>query len=349
MILPATKYLLLVQKKVPGTCTRYKSKNLSIFHLRCCGTVFDANCKMSLPGRYIIDRMKRATGRYLKFPAPPYENPNYWEGVYKLMGPDDIFEWGFVSFAHFKEYQYKTYPLLPPFDSLQNNVGLDKHGVTTLRKTLGIVSRDEKSTNVTNDDDETILIIGCGNSKFGEELLEEGVSNGPIIQVDIASHAIESMNQRCAKYVESGVMRFVQDDATMLSAFNDNKIFATFDKGLLDALFCADSYEQCYDVLDSVHRVLKPGGKFCVLSKSRPEFLLERLLFKGVSNVHYKNNNPGIRVDHVQQQQGIKRIKNMWIDVNVQKLTGFFLYLFTKTPQSSARQSAQQRHRTRRM
>lgn len=142
--------------------------------------------------------------------------------------------------------------------------------VTTLGETLGVYP--EAPT------DEPVLILGSGNSKLGEHMLE-AKWRGPIIQCDVSSRAIEAISQRCAHLQTTGDMQFVTDDATVLSAFNDNKIAAVIDKGLVDALFCTESYDQCYDVMRAVHRVLIPGGVFVFLSFSRPEFIMERLLF----------------------------------------------------------------------
>jgi len=42
----------------------------------------------------------------------------------------------------------------------------------------------------------------------------------------------------------------------------------------MDAIYCADEFDQCRSILSSVNRVLKPSGVFAFLSYSRPEFLL---------------------------------------------------------------------------
>jgi len=131
---------------------------------------------------------------------------------------------------------------------------------------------------------------------------------GPIVQVDVASRVIESMSQRCAQYLPSGDMQIVQDDATILSAFQDDTLSAAIDKGLIDALFCTEDYEQCYQVMMSVHRVLKPDSYFGILSFSRPEFLLPKLLIPSKS----------------------LRTQQLWKGVQIQQLPGIILYLFHK-------------------
>ena len=37
---------------------------------------------MSLRGRYIIDRIKKAVSKHLRMPCPPYGDPVYWDRAY---------------------------------------------------------------------------------------------------------------------------------------------------------------------------------------------------------------------------------------------------------------------------
>jgi ubiquinone/menaquinone biosynthesis C-methylase UbiE len=108
-------------------------------------------------------------------------------------------------------------------------------------------------------------------------------------------------------------MNFVQDDATELSAFSSGMISACIDKGLMDAIYCADEYEQCGQVLSSVHRVLKPGGVFCVLSFSRPQFFLKNIWMPP----NARNRAPA-RVP-------------VWESVQIQELDTIMLYRFEKS------------------
>jgi len=193
----------------------------------------------------------------LRMPVPPYHKPHYWEGAYQSFGPQDSFEWGGLSLADLSQYEYQTMELdssLP-----------QKSGTTTLGKTLSVDPNAEE--------DEPILMLGCGNSKLGEEMIQNGW-RGPIIQVDVSSRVIESMSQRCASLISNGHMNFIEDDATELSAFRTGMMNCCFDKGLMDAIYCADEFDQCRSILSSVNRVLKPSGVFAFLSYSRPEFLL---------------------------------------------------------------------------
>ena len=220
---------------------------------------------MSLTGRLIIDRIKRATGRVLSFPCPPYGTPAYWDNVYRSLGKDDNYEWGSISAEELLVHRYRR--LDPTGGSAQS------FEETTLREALNLGSGEESGNGNIH---QTVLLLGCGNSRFGESLLEHCVTTS-VMQVDVASSVVESMSQRCADQIEKGYMEIIEDDATELSLLDSDSIQTTVDKGLIDALFCADEPHQIQNVLESVHRVTKPGGMFCVFSFSRPEFLLPSL------------------------------------------------------------------------
>jgi ubiquinone/menaquinone biosynthesis C-methylase UbiE len=276
-------------------------------------SLYIADLTMSLRGRYIIDRLKRSVSPYLSLPCPPYGNPSYWEGCYRSLGPTDVYEWGNVTCRDLLSYDYSLQDYDPWIDASKvaaTDTNTGPKLSTTLGETLNVHEKAEK--------DEPILILGCGNSKFGEDMFDAGW-RGPLIQVDVASRVVESMSHRCQKLQITGDMQFVQDDATLLSAFNDNKAAATFDKGLVDALFCADEYQQCHDVMTSVQRVLHPGGVFTLASFSRPEFLMEHLLISPDGKDKNKDRN-----------RNSNATKYMWGDIQIRKLDYIFLYRFQK-------------------
>jgi ubiquinone/menaquinone biosynthesis C-methylase UbiE len=250
------------------------------------------NKQMSLRGRYVIDRIKKALSNHVKLPVPPYGEPSYWDAAYKSFGPQDSFEWGDVDLSDLASYEYQTLEWDKPDSSFSEKIA------TTFGKTLSVESNAEK--------DEPILMLGCGNSKLGEDMIQSGW-RGPIIQVDVSSRIIDSMSQRCGSLISNGHMNFIEDDATELSAFRNGMINACVDKGLMDAVYCAEEYDQCMSILKSVNRVLKPGGVFVFLSYSRPEFLLPNL---ALSNHDW--NKPS------------------WDSIQVQELPQIILYRFQK-------------------
>ena len=274
---------------------------------------------MSFRGRFIIDRIKRGVGKWFKMPVPPYELPNYWEGVYHSLGPDDVFEWADVSCNDVRQYTYRplrcdeamtlvpddpTIPQAVPPPPVQPAAAAAAMIETTLEETLGLVAGSTE--------DQPVLILGCGNSKFGEDLMETGLAS-PVIQIDVSQRVVETLSIRCREALQTGDMLILQDDATVLSAIPDASCQAAVDKGLTDGLFCADAYQHCWEVLHSVHRVLRAEGQFVIFSFSKPEFLLRKLMIPDPNNLRY-----------VQQWQ------KMWSRVECRQSNFIYLYRFTK-------------------
>lgn len=255
---------------------------------------------------------------YLKLPVPPYQDPNYWEGVYRSLGPSDVFEWGNISGVDLLTQSYRSVAYEHP---VQLHTSMTKSGRNSTTE-LYRISKDTVSTSLgellgvhpNGNEDEPILVLGCGNSEFGEQLVENAWK-GPIVQVDCSARVTESLSIRCAKHLQSGDMLVLQDDATMLSALDNGTIASAFDKGLVDALFCTEDYQQIFEVFKSVHRVLQPGSIFCCLSFSRPEFILQRLLLP-----------PDHAVNIRHAQQALK----MWSHVDIRLLNNIYCYRFTK-------------------
>ncbi|GKZ00163.1 hypothetical protein MPSEU_000969500 [Mayamaea pseudoterrestris] len=290
---------------------------------------------MSLTGRYLIDRMKRALPRF-RLPVPPYHLPSYWEGVYRSLGPDDSFEWGRISSSDLFQYSYTQYNSKDGYqndDSLWRSLiatstSYTSSGVafktTTLGETLNVYPNATK--------DEPILMLGCGNSELGPDMIHTGNWRGPILMVDVSARVVESMSLRHAELISSGDLQFIQDDATILSAFGENQVSAVLDKGLVDAVFCADDLQSCWKVLQSVHRVLQPGGCFVCLSFSRPEFLLERMLQPDASSRKKHESTNSALLDASKRLQWFRKA---WENVEVRQLDRILLYRFRKTRNDS--------------
>lgn len=294
---------------------------------------------MSRTGRLVIDRVKRALSSYLRFPVPPYGKPNYWEHCYRSLGPEDWREWAQIGYQHLSEYRYKLVPL-----SAEQRLAWGIANNQNNKKTIATDNtRDDNNDDTVTDyinttwgetlqahpqagSDEPILIIGCGNSRLGESMVD-AQWRGPIVQVDVSSRLVDSMSIRNAADIESGHQQIVQDDATLLSAIADAKVYAVIDKGLLDALFCADEYQQVADCLQAAHRVLIPGGIFVTFSFSQPQFLMPRLL----------------------PTTGNRRRRSLqWHSVQVRQLDSIYLYRFQKALRETMHHPADKnRHRTR--
>lgn len=133
-----------------------------------------------------------------------------------------------------------------------------------------------------------VMMLGCGTSELGAQFVHAGYK--PIVQVDVSSRLIEMRTQQS----KLDGMKYVQDDATVLSAFEDETVRAVVDKGLIDALFCANATQQCQLAMTAVHRVLQPHARCLVFSYSRPEFLLPALAMPGWKDVEIRNINERI-------------------------------------------------------
>jgi SAM-dependent methyltransferase len=318
---------------------------------------------MSLRGRYIIDRIKRAVSSHLKMPVPPYGDSLFWEQVYnkidratplhpetQLPEFDDTFEWGNIALQDVLEYRYRQVTLEQQQHQHQQHLysyaSSSRVEETFLTTTFGQTIGEEPSQNnlVTSnilddltttsttttqeqEQEQPILMLGCGNSKMGEDMIEHGWQ-GPIIQVDISAKALELIERRSRHLNNHNndndnsdstnqkmKMKFLQEDATHLSSLRNDTIHATIDKGLLDALFCADEYDQMEDIVKSVLRVLKPGGIFCIFSFSRPEFLLPRLLPLSSSS---SSSSPMMK-------------PRMWQSIHIQELERLLIYRLQKS------------------
>jgi len=314
----------------------------------------------------VIDRMKRMVAGTFKMPVPPYGSTMFWDNVYNKMDTaitntshefDDSFEWGNVALQDVLEYKYRPVTIERQYSSTMmeeyasTSTTLDDDTVisTTFGETLGVypVVNDKSVNNQSEMKKEPILMLGCGNSKMGEEMVyppsdsfTDDVNTstssteqqqrvyqwrGPLIQVDIAKTALDLVARRTSTSTSTNhyqgegrefKMQFLHEDATHLSSIRNDTIEATIDKGLLDALFCADEYEQIQDISKSVLRVLKPGGIFVVFSFSRPEFLLPKLL--PLQPRHYSSN------------------KASWQDLQIRQLDTVLLYRFQKSLSSSS-------------
>lgn len=172
-----------------------------------------------------------------------------------------------------------------------------------------------------------ILILGCGNSSFGEDMIRRGWV-GPILQTDVSRRVVDAMAHRCNPWIQSGDMQVVLDDATVLSGFESGTVRGAVDKGLIDALHCANQASQCRNVMRSLHRVLRPGGIFCCLSFSAPEFLLPHLL-TDLSSHHQSQQSPSRS-----PELSYSVTDPMWSHVQVRKVESssnkILLYRFQK-------------------
>lgn len=118
-----------------------------------------------------------------------------------------------------------------------------------------------------------LLNIGCGNSRMSEEMYDSGFSN--ITNVDVSSVVISAMQ---AKYRDRAQMTFTQMNCTNMSEFQDASYDVVIDKALLDAILCGEDFSTNVQLLlKEVSRVLKPNGRYIVISYGKPTYRLTYL------------------------------------------------------------------------
>ena len=113
-----------------------------------------------------------------------------------------------------------------------------------------------------------ILNLGCGNSRLGEDLSEEGYED--ITNIDFSAKVISIMEEKCkAKFPK---MSFKVMDALNMKEFQTGSFNTIIDKGTLDSILCADnSVPNAQKMLAEVFRVLAPGGHYICITYGDPE------------------------------------------------------------------------------
>jgi hypothetical protein len=304
---------------------------------------------MSLRSRKFFDVLQHHPSSLLnssrfRLPCPPYHNADYWTRLHKDMSPDDVHEWGgFDLHDGLLQFRYETLlhyrgdksasKLLVEQQHLQGEVHTTTFsecmGVSqfsTIEEATGRYEELQSQTTAAKNacDNESILLIGCGNSKVGEQILMSSFV-GPILQIDISSKIIQLMTQRYQKYFREAPikrMELIVDDARGLTVLSSECVGGgVLDKGLVDVLHCSTGTLDSDDaaegpirnIVESVHRVLQPSRPFVFFSRSEPEYILRRSL--GTVNLNSD-----------------RRIIQKWKEVQVLKLIDLevFLYRFVK-------------------
>lgn len=118
--------------------------------------------------------------------------------------------------------------------------------------------------------DEAILDACCGTGDLAIALQRQGV--GPVVGSDFAPQMLEVAREKDT----SGTIRFEVADTTNLP-FEDN----TFD--IATVAFGVRNLEDLDGGFRDLCRVLKPGGRLCVLEFSRPP----NALFRGIYHTYF--------------------------------------------------------------
>ncbi|GKV29540.1 hypothetical protein SLEP1_g38458 [Rubroshorea leprosula] len=81
-----------------------------------------------------------------------------------------------------------------------------------------------------------ILVVGCGNSAFSEDMVDDGYED--VVNVDISSVVIKAMQN---KYQNRSQLKYIEMDVKDMSAFEAGSFDAVIDKGTLDSILCGSN------------------------------------------------------------------------------------------------------------
>lgn len=157
-----------------------------------------------------------------------YSTLAYWENRYQLDNPD--------NFKCFEWYQ--------TFDTLKEKI------IEYLKTT------------------DKILHVGCGTSKFAEELYIEEFKD--VVNIDFSENAIQNMLTHYKK--QQVEMNYQKMDVCNMSSFPEKSFNVVFDKALLDTILCGeDAFEKSDKMMKEIYRVLTDDGYYIIVSNGNEE------------------------------------------------------------------------------
>ena len=110
-----------------------------------------------------------------------------------------------------------------------------------------------------------ILNIGCGTSKFAEDLFYEGIKN--VINIDFSESAIRLLEDHFQEQqIET---KCIIMDVLDMKEFNDGEFNLVFDKALLDSILCGENgLDKVKIMMKEIYRVLCEEGYYIIVSNS---------------------------------------------------------------------------------
>jgi len=119
---------------------------------------------------------------------------------------------------------------------------------------------------------DTMINIGCGNSRLSEDMIEDGYKS--ITNIDISKVVIDQM---LSKLGDKPGLTWKQMDTTALD-FPDEHFDSVIIKGTMDAILCGEgSTTNVAKMCAEVSRVMKANSVFIVVSYGIPENRLSYL------------------------------------------------------------------------
>ncbi|SBT80384.1 methyltransferase, putative [Plasmodium malariae] len=118
--------------------------------------------------------------------------------------------------------------------------------------------------------DAKILNVGCGTSKFSEEMLDSGYTD--ITNIDASSACIKKMKEI---YKDKPNLKYMLMNVCDMKEFKNAEFDLIIDKACLDSIVCSeDSLKYIEEMLSEVSRILKSEGTFVVISHAQPTYRL---------------------------------------------------------------------------
>lgn len=133
-------------------------------------------------------------------------------------------------------------------------------------------------------EEDKIIILGCGNSRMAEDMVEDGYKS--IVNIDFSRVVIEQMK---TKYEDITVLGdgvdFYQLDVIDMSVdpianefkrgIPDHTYDVALDKACLDCVLTADDgAKRMRKALHEIDRILKPDGVYIVMSHNSPDVMM---------------------------------------------------------------------------
>lgn len=234
-----------------------------------------------------------------------YGSVEYWNARYS--NDTQVFEW-------LQNYQGISHLLSPNYLSPNKPFSIEKQNTEPT-----FPSRSQAK----------VLIVGCGNSRLGEDMLKDGWHGG-ITNVDFSDVVIDTMRARYKngeylRTIESKFSRIPKNSAKSIGKMKGENLnippltFACVDithglpysensfdliicKGTLDALLCSETGTVNVKIMmKECNRVLKVNGSMVVVSHGAPESRLiyfenfdDSVTWTGGIGV-YRVSKPGIK------------------------------------------------------
>ena len=110
-----------------------------------------------------------------------------------------------------------------------------------------------------------ILNVGCGTSKFAEDLFYEGIKN--VVNIDYSESAIRLLEEYFQEQqIES---KCIKMDVFDMKDFKDEEFNLVFDKALLDSVLCGENaLDSIKIMIKEIYRVLIDEGYYIIVSNS---------------------------------------------------------------------------------